>query len=235
MPDQPDNHTRLGDQHYGVSLTAARSYAEHERIEDEREAKAELERILADAYQSPTHPDRWRLRSRLTGLDITVQTTYDEERGHRVVTRIVSIRDAKPAAAQRPSYQRRQDLRHGRVRETVSESGAAAPLDTSSAPAAKAAPATSAAPDLRVHLARDHREQALCGAPRDSGRRLIPLTLDRFVAPQLEQLDRIVAASRGTSDLAELGLLVRAILEEPTPHRCPICWRLVLHRLESPA
>lgn len=227
MPDQPDDRPRLGDQHYGVSLTAARTYAAHEQIEDEREAKAELERILSEARQSATNPNNYRLRSKTTGLDISVFTRFDEERGHRVVTSLNIRETGAPVPRERrpPSYERRQ-LRRAAERETVQASGVAAPLEQP----ATAAPSPSAAPGLRfVHLARDHRSQPLCGAPRDAGTRLVPLTMERFVAPQIEQLDRITAASRGAgADLAELGLVVRAVLDEQPPHRCPACWRKLI-------
>lgn len=83
MTDQPVR-PRLGDQHFGIATAAVRAFAAFEHI-GEAEARRDLERLLVDAKQSESRPDRWRLRSKALALDMTATTRHDADRGHLVV------------------------------------------------------------------------------------------------------------------------------------------------------
>lgn len=131
--------TRLGDQHFGISANAVAQFAAFDGI-SVTAARTELESCLADAHQLESDPDRWRLRSRTTGLDLTLRTTFDRDRGHLVVTGISCRRIGltRPAAG-----------------ASVGRSAPAASLTapgTSAAPAAAPLPppGASAGADVRV-------------------------------------------------------------------------------------
>jgi hypothetical protein len=80
--------------HVYVTLSAARTYADHERLKDE-EARRELTELLLDARrveqgEQPGGPQLWRMRRRSTGLDLTARIAV-QGRLHVVVA--VSVRE----------------------------------------------------------------------------------------------------------------------------------------------
>jgi len=141
-----DDRRRLGDQHYGLSTTAIRAYADHEQCSLEQ-ARADLELHIGEARQSETDRHKWRYRSRSLGLDLAI-VTADHADGHLVV-KALSVREYDQSSTRPPSYERRQ-LRRSAERETVSTSGRAAPLRRDAGGNAGDASRASARPDARV-------------------------------------------------------------------------------------
>lgn len=173
---------RLGDQHFGISATAVAQFARHEQIDDAT-ARAELESCLVDAHQT-SDPERWRLRSRTTGLDITARTTLDPVRKHLVVVGL-SIREVG-----------RRPLRSADRAGSVSPSAPAAPLNAAPAPASAAraaAPLTAGAPSAGADTAGPH-------APLPPGSRVVEVRMTP--AEHLE----LVAELRGDESPAALLL-----------------------------